>query len=175
MKKLTAMIAALALFFSATAFDPAPANEFSTLFNLHNSKTVKADNVSKNVRNAFAGKFGNATNVNWKETQGLYFAQFNQLDKEFVAAFSSDGEFVALSRRVSIDELPMKVSEALYSQYAEHSITSEATEIMMDGETGYYLTAENKNSIKLLKCDTSGNISVLKKTKKKVLVGRVEV
>src|SRR6218665_3970867 len=175
MKKLTALIAALALFFSATAFDPSPAKAFSDLFNLRNSKTVNAYNVSKIVRTAFTEKFANASEVNWKETEGLYFAQFNQLDKSFVAAFSSDGEFLACARKVSIDALPMKVSEALYSQYAQHSISGEATEIVMDGETGYYLTAEGKKSIKILKCDASGNISVGKKIKKKVLVGRVEV
>ncbi|MFT3979103.1 MAG: hypothetical protein QM687_01445 [Ferruginibacter sp.] len=175
MKKLTAMFAALALFFTATAFDPSPSTGFNSPFNLNNSKAVSAENVNKNIRNAFSEKFINATDVSWKENQGVYFAQFKQEGKEFTAAYSPEADFVAICRRVSLEDLPLKVSEALYKKYAEHNITAEATEIVMEGETGYYLTVENKDSFKLLKCDASGNISVLQKTKKKVLVGRVEV
>jgi hypothetical protein len=175
MKKLTAVIAALALFFTAVASDPTPTNEFNSLFNNSNATSVKAENLSKAVTSAFSQKFSKATSVNWKENQGIFFAYFKQFDKEYAAAYSSEGEFIAISRSVSLDALPLAVSEALYSHYTDHNIPVNVTEIVMQGETNYYLTVDNKTSYKQLKCSPSGEISVEKKIKKKVLVGRVEV
>jgi hypothetical protein len=175
MKKLTAAIAALALFFTATASDPTPESEFNSLFNTSNSKIVSIDNVNKSITSAFSQKFGKATAVNWKENQGLYFAYFKQFDKDFAAAYNDQGELIAISRTVALDALPLAVSDALYTQFVDHNIPNTVTEIVMEGETSYYLTVENKTAHKQLKCTPSGEITVVKKLKKKVLVGRVEV
>lgn len=175
MKKLTAVIAALALFFTATAADPTPSSEFNSLFNASNSKVVNVADVNRAITGAFSQKFSKATEVSWKENQGLYFAYFKQFDKEYAAAYTEEGELVAISRPVALDALPLAVSDALYTQYKDHNIPGSVTEIVMDGETNYYLTVEDKTSYKQLKCTPAGEISVVKKIKKKVLVGRVEV
>jgi len=175
MKKLTAIVAALALFFTATAADPTPNNEFNSLFNLSNSKVVNADNVNKAITSAFSQKFTKATSVSWKENQGLYFAYFKQYETEYAAAYNDEGNMIALSRSLATDALPLALHEALYSDYKDHNIPTTVTEIVMDGETAYYLTVEDKSAHKQLKCTPSGSISVIKKLKKKVLVGRVEV
>ena len=175
MKKLTAFVAALALFISATAADPSPNSEFNSLFNASTAKVVSAEKVGKAIINAFSQKFTKATAVNWRENQGIFFAYFKQYESDYAAAYNTEGEMIALSRPVALDALPLAVSESLYSQFKDHNIPGTVMEIVMEGETSYYLTVENKTAYKQLKCTPSGEISVTKKIKKKVLVGRVEV
>lgn len=173
MKKISALAVGLAMFFAATA-TPNPSNELSKLLIPATAKMVVAEKVSSTVRSAFAQKFKAVSNVSWKAGEELYFVQFLQSNQFFTAVFSTDGEYVALSREISTKDLPLKVANALKENYADHQLSAVATEIVMDGETAYYITAENDRFSKILKCGTEGSLSVFKKTKKKVLVGSIK-
>lgn len=175
MKKVTTIITALALFFSASAFSPVPngEDEFASLFNNSNAKSVKAENLSKNVSNAFNEKYAKAENVNWNQNESLYFAKFDLNNKSFTVAYSEDGELVAISRIIPLDQTPLVVSEKLNEQYPDYNLPPNVSEIVMQGSTSYYLIAEGKKHNLQLKCNPDGSISVDKKIKKKVLVGSV--
>lgn len=173
MKKLTAAIAALALYFSASAFGPVPENSVNTLFNSSSAKEIKAEKAGRMVLNSFKEHFATASNVTWKENQGLYFGYFIEQNREVMAAFSRDGELVAIGKSKSLTELPALVSEKLKTQFADCYIGDQITELQMNDETAYYLSVENKTSKKILKFYADGQVETIKKTKKKVLVGSV--
>jgi hypothetical protein len=175
MKKITTVIAALALFFSAGAFSPNPGGDevFPVLFNVKNAKAVTAENVSKTVSKAFNQKFANAKMVNWNEYENFYFAEFVLNEKTLKVAYSDLGELIAISRALPTELLPLAVTEALNENYKEYKIPANVTEIVMQGATSYYLTVEGKTRYLLLNCSPDGTISVEKKIKKKILVGSV--
>lgn len=175
MKKLSIIVAALVLFFSAGASTPTPGEDevFSSLFNSSRATSVTAEKLTNAVNKAFTQKFGKAQNVNWKKFESLYFAKFELNKKEFNAAYSEEGEMIAISRNVLIDQLPLAVTESLNEYYQEYKLPGNVTEIVMQGDTNYYLMVEGKTRYLQLKCSPDGNISIDKRIKKKVLVGSV--
>lgn len=175
MKKLTAMVAALALFFTATATDPTPEFEPIALFNSSNSKAVKSEKVNVLIIDAFKESYGKNKDVSWRENKGIYFAYFTEAGKQLTASYNTDGELIATGKKLSIDDLTEATRNALYERYKDYNIQSEVSEITMNDETYFYLTVSNSKGSKILKCDSEGNISVFKNIKKKVLVGSVEV
>jgi len=173
MKKLTAAVAALALFFSASAFGPEPTNELNALLNPSEAKVVKSERVGKLVTAAFKQQFTNASDVSWKENQGLYFGYFRHQDQELAAAYTPQGELFAVIRQSKLSDLPEAIQQTLKEKYADGSISDNVSEIDMQGETCHYVTIENKTSSKLVKFYSNGQDELVKKTKKKVLVGTV--
>jgi len=173
MKKLTAAVAALALFFSASAFGPGPSNEVTALLNPSDAKIVKSEKVGRLITSAFKDQFSNASEVSWKENQGLYFGYFKQQDQEFTVAYTHDGELFAVSRQLKLSDLPEAVATTLKEKYGDCTITDNVAEVTVQGETGYYVSVENKYSTRLVKFLSEGQDEVVKKTKKKVLVGSV--
>jgi len=173
MKKLTAAIAALALYFSASAFSPKPENESPAFFNATGSKVVTAEKVGKLISSAFNEKFATASEVSWKENQGLYFGYFKQANQDLMAAYTPEGELYAVARQLDAKELPEAISTTLAEQFGDCSVNTSVTEIDMEGETAYYVTVENKKSSRLLKFLPGGSVEVVKKIKKKALTGTV--
>lgn len=172
MKKLTAVITAVALYFSAAA-TPTPENEFNATFSTATSKAVKAENVNLLITSAFNEKFKGATELSWRENQGFYFGYFKQNGQLLGAAYNDKGDLLAESRQIKFKELPLEVSNSVLQAYKDWTMPAEVTEIVLDGEKTYYLTVEDKTSFKNLKCYPNGEIEVVSRGKKKVLVGSV--
>ncbi|MEO7264673.1 MAG: hypothetical protein ABIW38_07155 [Ferruginibacter sp.] len=148
MKKLTTIAAAIAMFFSSAAF------------------AAGFDPVSTEVSTAFLKKFSNAENVTWKKSGALYFANFQMEKNSFFAAFNDQAELVAISRTISISQVPLQLSQTLADNYKDYTVSNSVTEIVLEGVTAYYLTIENKSRVLSLKATASGDIEVLSKTKK---------
>lgn len=173
MKKLTTICAALLFCIGASAYDPKPGDELAALFNFSSSIPVEAEKVTREVRTAFQGKFAAATEVNWKQNGEFFFATFLMDNKAFTVAYIEDGNFVAISRMLTLQQLPIAAAEALKNRFEGYGIPVRVTEISMEGSTNYYLKVEGKTRVLLVKCNPDGYIDVLAKTKKRVLVGKV--
>jgi len=175
MKKLTAIVAALALFASAGAFNPIPKKEkgLFTVLNKKTAKFVSPEKVSRQVSNAFKEKFEKAVNVKWTQEENLYFAIFEMNEKEYTVAYSEKGELIGISRCLYKDQLPLAVMESLNEKYKNYILPASVSEIVFEGVTNYYLTIEGETRYLQLKCSPDGSISVNKRIKKKVLVGKV--
>ena len=172
MKKLTTILAALGLFLSASAFTPATGDDdFYRILKVAKEKSVKITTVSNLISEAFKQKFARAENVNWNRIENFYFVSFQMKETDLTAAYGDDGEFIAVSRRVNFDQLPLAISDAINEKYKGYVIPANVTEIALQGETSYYLTVEGKTSYRQLKCYSNGDITVEKKIKKKVLIG----
>ena len=174
MKKLTTITAALALFFSAAAFTPdSGKNDLIKMMNVANVRTVAAADLTRQVSTAFKEKYANAQNVTWSQAQNFYFARFDLGTGTLSVAFTETGEFVAISRQLTFSQLPLAAAEAIHQSYQGYVLPSTLSEIVLQGETNYYLTVEGKSAYLKIKCSPDGDITVEKKIRKKVLVGKV--
>jgi hypothetical protein len=148
MKKLTIILSALILAISASAF-------------------TKDETVSAKVKAAFQKTFTSATDVYWKKVNEFYLANFRINDQSLSAAYDEDGKLISASRSVTLAELPLAVSFCLKNQFEGYTFQNIATEITLDGETSYYINAENTKRAVTIKATGSGESSIVKKAKKK--------
>lgn len=148
MKKLTIIFAVLVLVVSSTAF----ANT--------------GDKVNKVVQTAFEQNFSGAINVNWESTEDFYFASFELNKKKVTAAYNQLGELVGISRKLQLSEIPLNVSQALKSKFSDYTILGSVTEMLYEGQTFYYATADGVSKILKLKCFSDGQIDIEKRIKK---------
>ena len=148
MKKLTGILTALVLFVSASSFAP---NE---------------EIVSAKIKTAFEKTFTTASEVKWNKSDGFYFANFKINQQVLTAAFNEEGELVGASRNIALSQLPLNISLALQNNYADYTI-AHVTEMTTEGQTNYYIAAENSKRIVTIKADAFGDLSIHKKTKKK--------
>ena len=124
------------------------------------------EKVSPTVKAAFEKSFGAAEKVNWQKSEDFYFASFILDSKEISVAYNHQGELVGTCRVIAVTQLPLHVSLALSSKYEDYKVSEMATELTFDGETSYFVIAENGKQILKLKCYSDGSIAVDNKTKK---------
>ncbi|MEO7801986.1 MAG: hypothetical protein ABIR81_08305 [Ginsengibacter sp.] len=149
MKKLTGIFLAMAIVISASSF------------------TVKDDTVSTKVQSAFKSNFNVASDVSWKKLNGLYCAYFKVNDQNISATYNENGELVAASRTLNIDQLPLAVIVALKAKLPGYTIENKASEITADGQNSYFVKAENDNNITVLKITGNTTVNIESKTRKK--------
>ncbi len=149
MKKLTVILTALVIFISASSFAP---NEVI---------------VSTKIQTAFEKAFTSASEVKWKKSDEFYFADFKINDQALSAAFDEEGKFLGASRNITLSQLPLNVSLALKNDYADFTISKSVIEMATEGQTSYYILAENSKRIVNIKASASGVLTIEKKTRKK--------
>ena len=149
MKKLKTIFAAAALLVATSAF-----------------AASGPEKVSPTVKAAFEKNFGGVEHVNWQVSEDFYFATFILNSKETSVAYNDRGELVGTCRAIPATQLPLNVSLALSNKYGAYTVSKTATELTYDGETSYFVTAENGKQILKLKCYSDGGIVVDNKTKK---------
>jgi len=152
MKKLTMIFAVLATVAGTSAFA--------------NSGEKGPDKVSKTIETAFQQGFTGASNVSWETAEDFYFASFNLNGSAVNAAYNEKGELVGMSRKLKLSEIPANISQSLKSEYAGYAISNTVTEVVYDGSTFYYATAQGATKTLKLKCFSDGLIYVEKKVKK---------
>ena len=155
MKKLTTILAAVALIISTSAF----ANT--------------GVNVTEKVNTAFTENFTGATNVTWTKANEFYFAHFEMNNDDVAVAYNEDGELLGTSHLINQVALPQAVTYTLKEKYDDFTISPFVTELELLGKVSYLITLETKAGIVRLKCSDEGTITVEKATKKPSLVGKV--
>jgi hypothetical protein len=149
MKKLKTVFAAALMLFATSAF------------------AIKGpEKVSAVVKAAFEKNFTGAIEVNWVKKEGFYFASFQLDAKDVEAAYDESGELVGISRVIKTTQLPLGVSVAIASKFIDYRLAPTATEITYDGQTNYYVLAENSKHVVKLNCNSNGGISIDSKIKK---------
>jgi hypothetical protein len=150
MKRLQTILVATALLFATSAFATAGGPE----------------KVAPQVKAAFEKNFTGAVNVNWEKTEGYYFAFFKLNEKDVTVAYNENGDLLGTSQIIATAQLPLNVSLSLANNYAGYTLAKTVTELTYQGQTSYYVFAENSKQVLKLKCSTSGDISIENKTKK---------
>ncbi|MBA2330558.1 MAG: hypothetical protein H0V91_13180 [Flavisolibacter sp.] len=117
------------------------------------------------VLQSFESQFTNAKEVDWSITSNIYKAQF-ALDGQYINAFfSADGELVAMTKNVSVNQLPLMLQTELKKQTAKYWIT-ELFELSNEEGTSYYVTLENADEKVVLHSVSNKNWNKYKKTSK---------
>ncbi len=148
MKKFKTVLTAIVMLFASSAFAMGP------------------ENVSPKVKAAFENDFSKASKVNWEKTNDFYFASFTFNNEKIDAAYNEAGELVGTSRRISAEQMPLSITLAIASKYAGYELDKSAVELTYEGQTRYYITAENDNRVIKLKCFSNADIEAVSKTKK---------
>ena len=150
MKRLQTILVATALLFATSAFATAGGPE----------------KVAPLVKAAFEKSFNGVVDVNWEKTEGYYFAYFMLNAKEVTVAYNENGELLGTSQVIATSQLPLTVALSLENKYKDYNLAKTVTELTFQGQTSYYVFAENSKQVLKLKCSTSGDISVENKAKK---------
>jgi hypothetical protein len=128
-----------------------------------------ANNVSglnQKVLSSFKKSFQTAEVVRWEVRNNLYKITFKSFDKEMFAYYNADGEQVALSRNIHIDQLPLSLSSELKKKFSQGWMT-ELFEVSSNGETAYYATIECSTHITILKAEGTSGWATFQKEKRK--------
>jgi len=125
------------------------------------------DGVSKSIKNSFSKDFNLATNIQWQKEKNLNKATFSFNNQVMFAYYDLNGSFLAVSRNISSENLPIKLQAALKNSYNNYWI-SDLFENASHDETTYYATLENADQKIILKSSDSNEWSVYQRVNKNV-------
>ena len=122
--------------------------------------------VNQKVLSSFKRSFHAAEVVRWELKNNLYKITFKNFDKQMFAYYNADGEQVAISRNIHIDQLPLSLASELKHKYSQGWLT-ELFEVSANGETAYYATVECSTHITIYKANGTTDWATFKKEKRK--------
>ncbi|WP_153798009.1 hypothetical protein [Foetidibacter luteolus] len=138
----------------------------SALFlSLIGSVLASGNNLSGfNGAGAFKKAFPDATDVSVKSVDQLTKISFTSNSQSMEVFYSREGEMIAKSRHIKLNELPAGASENIGKKYSDWTIT-EAIEFLNaeDGTTHYYVGVSINNKSMILEADKDGELSIYKK------------
>ena len=82
------------------------------------------------------------------------------------AYYNTDGDQIAVSRNIHIDQLPLSLSMELKEKFNESWLT-DLFEVSANGETAYYATVENATTITIYKTEGITGWTTFKKDRRK--------
>ena len=124
------------------------------------------NSVNQKVLNTFNKSFNNAELVSWEVKSDLYKVTFRTGGKTMFAYYKHDGEQVAVSRNLHMDQLPLTLALELKEKFNDSWVT-DLFEVATTDETAYYATVENSTHITIYKAVGTSGWAVFKKEKKK--------
>ncbi|HRN56032.1 MAG TPA: PepSY-like domain-containing protein [Agriterribacter sp.] len=103
--------------------------------------------IPAEVTNAFAEKYNDAKNVEWKDNLSAFIASFEQDGEQYEAKFNKKGKWQSTEKQVEISDLPGTVNDGFEkSKYAEWEVKS-VYEIELPGDVKQYRVRVAKSDI----------------------------
>lgn len=124
-----------------------------------------ANKVSYSVVNTFKASFKNASDVQWSITENFTKASFVLNNQHKAAFYTPDGEWIANTEEINIDQIPEEARNVLENKYAGYTV-KEVIRFEGVAEEAYYISVENEQRTLILKVNESGEISIFKCVKK---------
>ncbi len=122
--------------------------------------------INRKAISTFNKSFSYAEDVRWEVRNNLYKVTFKSNGKEMYAYYNADGDQIAITSNIHIEQLPLTLSSELKSNF-ENSWLTELFEISSNGETAYFATLESATHITILKSEGTTGWSTFKKEKRK--------
>lgn len=122
--------------------------------------------INRKAISTFNKSFSYAEDVRWEVRSNVYKVTFKSNGKEMYAYYNADGDQIALTRNIHIEQLPLTLASELKSRYEDNWLT-ELFEISANGETDYYATLESAAHITILKAEGTTGWATFKKEKRK--------
>lgn len=123
------------------------------------------DAINRKVLTTFTKTFANAEDVQWEVKKDLFKATFKLQGQTIFAYFNIHGEQVALSRNISVYQLPLNLATQLQKGYNQYWLT-QLFEVSTANENAYYAVVESVNYITTYKANGTNSWTVFKKEKK---------
>jgi opacity protein-like surface antigen len=142
------------LFFAALIAVSVSANAFAQDVNQIDPKAMSD----------FESVFTGASNVKWMSKENFTKASFTQNEKDLDVFYNLDGEFIATTRQINLDEVPTFAKRIFAKNYSDYTV-QEVFKFQANNEEAYYISAENEKENVVLKIN-SGSVSVFSRTAK---------
>ena len=129
------------------------------------SSALASGNNNTNFRGAYSFKkaFPKAENVSVKTVDEYTKISFTDNNKKMEVFYSPEGDLMAQSKAIGLNELPKGSVESVNKKYSDWTIT-EAIEFSNenDGSTHYYIGLQFGSKKRIVEADKDGSISVYK-------------
>ncbi len=121
--------------------------------------------VSSAILANFNNQYKEASNVTWVITNNYTKAEFTADNTKMEVYYNADGDIIATSKNITLDELPLDVKRNFAKKFEGYNV-KEA--IKFDGfeEVSYYISGENEKEAVIIKVNDRGDVSLYKRTKK---------
>jgi hypothetical protein len=114
--------------------------------------------VGYRVLNNFEASYPGAEDVNWTVKPAFTKASFSIDGESFEAFYSSNGNFIGVSKKVDLKALPKKAVKQIQQKYAEYKIV-ETVLFDFDGQSNYFVSLEKNGVKKILEVTLGGTVS----------------
>ena len=138
---------------------------FLTVIGTHANPLSRNEEPTFNGANHFRRQFPQATGVNYKVKGQFTEVNFIWNGLRLQAFYDLNGEPVATSRFVALNNLPLFVQLSLKKEYPSYVVTEASEFSDADDGLSYYVAVTGPKASYLLHVSTSGTISVFKKMK----------
>ncbi len=112
----------------------------------------------------FQSTFLGASNVEWTSKEAFTKASFLQNGKKVEVFYNLDGEFIATTTEVSMNEVPTFVKRIFEKNYSDYDV-KEAFKFIANEKENYFISAENDKENIVLQAQ-GGLFSVYSRTAK---------
>ena len=129
----------------------------TTVFLMSLSATFANDTnaVPESIVKALNNEFQNVSNVEWKSTADYYKASFSVAGHSLEAFFSYDGNLIAQSRKISMDQLPMSLVKEAKEKSSANAVT-DLFELLTNRGTEYFITFNTGKETKTYQSNGNG-------------------
>jgi hypothetical protein len=129
------------------------------------SFAIKGDDLNIKVATSFKKDFAGAREIRWETGKTFVKVTFILNDQIMFAYYTENGDFMAVSRNILSNNLPLALQINLKRDYTNYWIT-ELFEIDSDNEISYYITLENSGFKLTLKSNSAEGWEAYKKETK---------
>src|SRR5215471_7160839 len=98
--------------------------------------------ISKTALASFKAEFAGATEASWYADNDFYRVTFILNDEKLFAFYTTDGEFMTVTRYISPVQLPLYLQNNL-KKFNRNAWVSDLVEVSTRSRTTYYATLEN--------------------------------
>ena len=136
-------------------------------FGIIHVNAAGSDPVNKSVKVSFTKEFSTVKDVTWSfvKEQDLFKATFNYNNKQLNAYFTRAGEFIGISRYISIQQLPVMLSKTIQERYSKFQVRT-VIESTSNSEISYFVTMDGEKYAQIVKVSSNGDVTQFKKIKK---------
>jgi hypothetical protein len=99
-------------------------------------------------------EFSNVSNLQWKTVDQFYKATFITDGRQLEVFYTFDGTLAAVSRRLTVDQLPLALIKQLKEKTTNHGV-SDLFELLTDNGTEYFVTISNQKETKKFRSEGS--------------------
>jgi hypothetical protein len=122
--------------------------------------------VSDAALSSFKTSFANATEVSWTAYNDYYRVSFFVEEEYIIAYYDKDGQRIAMTRNISLKQLPLSLQVTLKNEYNNYWITDMFEVNNTEQGIVYYVTIENADSKIVLKSEYPTGWTTFRKNSK---------